>query len=82
MRRPLSVLSVAGFVFVFLNSLVGLILSIIAYNAAKEERDFRSMKLSKSGIIVAAVLLAFDFLVVSVVILVVVLSFAGGLFVA
>lgn len=80
-RRPLSVLSIVGFVFVFLNSLVGLILSIIAYNEAKAERDIRSRNLSRAGIITAVVLLVVGiFTVVSLVLLVFMVGMLGAMY--
>jgi len=57
--RPCSYsgLSIAGFVLSFVFSLVGLIVSIIAYNDAKEICDFRSQGLAKAGIIVSIIIM-------------------------
>lgn len=46
-QSSLSVLSILGFVFAFVASLVGLILSIVAYNTAKREGDLRSQNFSR-----------------------------------
>ncbi|MDE7087804.1 MAG: hypothetical protein K2O67_06395, partial [Clostridia bacterium] len=52
-----SALCILGFVFAFLSPLVGLILSIVAYNESKRTFSQKSMSLSKAGIIVSAVLM-------------------------
>jgi len=52
-----SVLSIVGFVLSFLMPFVGLIVSIIAYNDAKEICDFRSQGLAKAGIIVSIIIM-------------------------
>lgn len=54
-QTPLSTLSILGFVFAFVMSLVGLILSIVAYSNAKGEGDLRSKNFSQIGIILSAV---------------------------
>lgn len=56
-QTPLSTLSILGFVFAFVMSLVGLILSIVAYSNAKREGDLRSKNFSQIGIILSAVFL-------------------------
>lgn len=49
----LSALSIVGFVFAFLMPIVGLILSIIAYNNAKKDENERCRSFAKAGIIVS-----------------------------
>ena len=56
-QTPLSTLSILGFVFAFVMSLVGLILSIVAYSNAKREGDLHSKNFSQIGIILSAVFL-------------------------
>lgn len=73
-----SILSTLGFVFSFLEPLVGLILSIIAYNQAKTECSPKSQNFAKAGIIVSSVFLGIAvFTVVLVCILVGVGVIAG-----
>ena len=50
-----SALSIIGLVFAFLFVLVGLTVSIIAYNEAKRTGSASSLSLSKAGIIVSSV---------------------------
>ena len=50
-------------VFAFLNSVVGLILSIVAYNEAKTTGSVKSMNFAKAGIIISAVKIALTILV-------------------
>ena len=50
-----SLMSILGFVFAFLNSVVGLILSIVAYNEAKTTGSVKSMNFAKAGIIISAI---------------------------
>ncbi|MGN0804249.1 MAG: DUF4190 domain-containing protein [Candidatus Coproplasma sp.] len=50
-----SMLSILGFVFSFLNSLVGLIISIIALNDAKKTGSEKSKTFAKAGIIISSV---------------------------
>ncbi len=69
-----SVISILGFVFAFLEPVVGLILSIIAYNQAKTEGSLKSQGFAKSGIIISSVFIG---LAVFAVILVCVLVGAG-----
>lgn len=52
-----SGLSIAGFVLSFLESFIGLILSIVAYNEAKRTGSQKSLSLARAGIIISAVLL-------------------------
>lgn len=56
-------LTVVGFVFAFVSSLVGLILSIVAFKNAKEVGNTKSMALSRAGIIISAVLLGVEFII-------------------
>jgi len=66
-----SVISILGFVFSFLYPVVGLILSIIAYNQAKTECSPKSQNFAKAGIIISSVFIGFAiFMVVLVCILV------------
>ena len=50
-----SALSIVGMVFAFLSSLIGLIISICAYNEAKRTGSQKSMGLAKTGIIISSV---------------------------
>ena len=52
-----SVMSILGMVFAFVESLVGLILSIVAYNDAKKTGNTKSLSLEKAGIITSSVFL-------------------------
>lgn len=52
-----SSMCVVGFVFAFLSPLIGLILSIVAFNDAKKTGSGKTLSLSRAGIIVSAVLL-------------------------
>lgn len=58
-----SVLSILGFIFAFLSSIVGLILSIIAYNEAKTIGSAKSSSFAKAGIIISAVGIGLEILV-------------------
>lgn len=51
-----SAMSILGFVFAFISSFIGLILSVVAYNEAKNTGSEKSKGLSKAGIIVSAVM--------------------------
>lgn len=57
-----SVMSILGFIFAFIFPVVGLILSIIAYNETKTVFSPKSRNFSKSGIIVSAVILGCEVL--------------------
>lgn len=59
-----SVLSIIGLVFVFVFPLVGLIISLIAYNNAKTEGSKKSMELSRIGYILAIVFFCFELFVI------------------
>ena len=49
--EQLSALSIVGFIFAFLQPLVGLICSIVAYKIAVSDGNSKSKSFSKSGII-------------------------------
>ncbi|MGN0823658.1 MAG: zinc-ribbon domain-containing protein [Candidatus Coproplasma sp.] len=55
-----SPLTILGLVFSFVTSLVGLILSIIAYNEAKRVGSEKNISLSKTGIILSSVFLGLE----------------------
>ncbi len=78
-QSSLSVLSILGFVFAFVASLVGLILSIIAFNNAKREGDLRSQNFSRAGIIVSSVMLGVYVLIVILAIVTVFIVAAGSI---
>ena len=69
-----SPLTILGFIFAFVASFVGLILSIIAYNEAKRIGSEKNISLSKTGIILSSVFLGLEFFAV---VLVVGLAIAG-----
>ena len=75
-----SGLSIAGFILSFLGGLLGLILSIVAYNEAKKVGSQKSMTLSKAGIIISAVLMGLGVFIsiISVVIGLAALGAAAG----
>ena len=77
-QTPLSTLSILGFVFAFVMSLVGLILSIVAYNSAKQEGDLRSKNFSQIGIILSAVFLGLSVVIGIIVGIAVSSAIAGG----
>lgn len=77
-QTPLSTLSIVGFIFAFLMSLVGLILSIVAYNNAKQECDLRSKNFSQIGIILSAVFLGLSVVIGIIVGIAVSSAIAGG----
>jgi len=62
MMDTYSGLSIAGFILSFLGGLLGLILSIVAYNEAKRVGSQKSMTLSRAGIIISAVLMGLSVL--------------------
>ncbi len=53
-----SGLSIAGFVLSFIESLIGLILCIVAYNEAKKTGSQKSMSLARAGIIISGVIIS------------------------
>ena len=77
-QTPLSTLSILGFVFAFVMSLVGLILSIVAYSNAKREGDLRSKNFSQIGIILSAVFLGLSVVIGIIVGIAVSSAIAGG----
>lgn len=77
-QTPLSTLSILGFVFAFVMSLVGLIISIVAYNSAKQEGDLRSKNFSQIGIILSAVFLGLSVVIGIIVGIAVSSAIAGG----
>lgn len=78
-QSSLSVMSILGFVFAFVASIVGLILSIIAFNTAKKEGDLRSQNFSRAGIIVSSVMLGVYVLIVILAIVIVAIVAAGSI---
>ena len=72
-----SGLSIAGFILSFLGGLLGLILSIVAYNEAKKVGSQKSMTLSKAGIIISAVLMGLGVLI-SIISFVIMLAMLGA----
>lgn len=57
-----SVLTILGIVFTFLSSLIGLILSILAYNEAKRTFSLKNQSLAKTGIILSSVFIGLSVL--------------------
>ena len=53
----MSTMALLGFIFSFIQSLVGLILSCVAYKTAVRENDEKSKTYSKAGIIISSVAL-------------------------
>ena len=51
----MSTMALLGFIFSFISSLVGLILSCLAYKTAVAENDAKSKTFSKAGIIISSV---------------------------
>ncbi|MDE6868474.1 MAG: hypothetical protein K2J83_04955 [Clostridia bacterium] len=58
----MSLMALLGFIFSFISSLVGLILSCIAYKTAVAENDEKSKTYSKAGIIISSVVLGISVL--------------------
>lgn len=54
-NNSLSPLAIVGFVFAFINSLVGLICSIVAYKSAVADGNLRCKSFARAGIILSAV---------------------------
>ena len=76
-----SGLSIAGFILSFVESLIGLILCIVAYNEAKKTGSQKSLGLARAGIIISAVIMGLAVLAVIVyiiIICIIVFSFAGA----
>lgn len=55
-----SVLTILGVVFAFLSCVIGLILSILAYNEAKRTFSLKNQSLAKTGIILSSVFIGLD----------------------
>ena len=77
-QSSLSVMSILGFVFAFVASIVGLILSIIAFNTAKKEGDLRSQNFSRAGIIISAVFMGIAVIAVIITVIAFVAAFGSG----
>lgn len=76
-----SALSIAGFVCSFFTTIVGLVLSIVAFNEAKRTGSQKSKSMSTAGIIISAIelgLVVFAILIWVVLIIAAVSSGAGG----
>lgn len=74
-----SALSILGLILSFFMTIVGLVISIVAYNNAKSANDYGSQGLAKAGIIVASVELGLGVLaVLAYVVIVVVIIVIGG----
>ncbi len=75
-----SAMSIAGFVCSFFAVVVGLILSIIAFNEAKRTGSQKSQSMSKAGIIISAVELgiAVFAILIWVIVLIAAISSVGG----
>lgn len=58
-----SALTILGIVFTFLSSLIGLILSILAYNEAKRTFSLKNQSLAKTGIILSSVFIGLGLLI-------------------
>ena len=71
----LSPLSIAGFVLAFIIPLIGLIVSIVARNNARDEDDEKSAGFAKAGIVVSAIFIAIYVLLIFVSIVVFILAF-------
>ena len=63
LQENCSALSIVGFIFAFFESVIGLILSIVAYCKAKETGSEKSQSLSKAGIIVSSVFLGIEVII-------------------
>lgn len=63
-KEELSILSIIGFVFAFIEGLTGLICSCIAYKSAVKEGNEKTKSFSKAGIAVSAVNLGLTILAV------------------
>lgn len=73
-----SALSIVGMVFAFLSSLIGLIISICAYNEAKRTGSQKSMGLAKTGIIISGVFMGIAVLSIILIIIIVVAGATAG----
>ena len=77
-QSSLSVMSILGFVFAFVASIVGLILSIIAFNTAQKEGDLRSQNFSRAGIIISAVFMGIAVVVAIITVIAVAAALGSG----
>lgn len=77
-QSSLSVMSILGFVFAFVASIVGLILSIIAFNTAQKEGDLRSQNFSRAGIIISAVFMGIAVIAVIITVIAVAAALSSG----
>jgi len=75
-----STLSIVGFILSFFTSIVGLIISIMAYNAAKNEGDEKSKGFAKAGIIISSVSMGLVLVLVFIYLMIIfaALAAAGG----
>ena len=76
-----SPLSIAGFVCSFFTTIVGLILSIVAYNEAKRTGSQKSKSMSTAGIVISSIALGlavFGVLIWVILIIAAISSGAGG----
>ena len=62
----INIMCLLGFIFSFLTSIVGLILSIVGFNQVKNTPDNTSKNLAKAGIIISSISLGITVLVVGV----------------
>lgn len=56
-KDEMSMMALLGFIFSFINCIVGLILSCLAHKTAVAENDEKSRTFSKAGIIISSVFL-------------------------
>ncbi len=75
-QGELSTLSILGFVFAFISSIVGLVCSIIAYKSAVKEGNEKSKSFSKAGIIISSVMLGIEVLAVILVVVIAIVAVA------
>ncbi len=77
----MSMMALLGFIFSFISSLIGLILSCIAYKTAVAENDSKSKTFSKAGIIISSVSMGIGVLtgiIVAIVYCVIIAAAVGG----
>lgn len=73
-----STMSILGLVFSFVGSIIGLIISIIAYKDAKQTGSQKSMSMSKAGIIISSIELGIAVLAVIAYIIVIVIAIVAA----
>lgn len=56
-RSSINIICLLGFIFSFIGTVVGLILSIIGYNQVKNTPDEASKNFAKAGIIISSVMI-------------------------